>query len=419
MLVKGQKVDVTKGSNVSELAVYFGWQCEKAGIGIDAAGFVLSERGRCERDEHFVFYGNPHGFGGAVTHSAADGEDREAIRISLRSMPEAADKIALTVTIYEGEKQGHTMKDVSGLYVRLVDAAAGEEIGRFDFGSDLGMETAVVAGELYRYQGEWKFRAVGSGFFGGLQALCESFGLEVREEEPAASEAAAAAEPLMLSSIDLRKRAVGLMLEKKQLSGVVARVGLVLDITGSMRKLYGNGTVQEVVERMLAVACRFDDNGALDVWVYDHEFSRLTPVTERDFGGYVETRILNDPSIHKFGRNNEPQVMEDVIRKYVTEEPESTPVFIIFINDGGVVRSTKRTLSEAAVHPIFWQFVGIGDADFEVLSQLDTLPGRVVDNANFFHIDDIAAITDEQLYDKLLNEFPLWLGEAKAKGILR
>ncbi len=417
MLVKGQKIDVTKGRNVSELAVYFGWQCENARIGIDAAGFVLSERDKCERDEHFVFYGNPLAFGGAIAHSATEGNDREAIRISLRGLPEDADKIAMTVTLYEGEKQGHTMKDVSGLYVRLVDEASGEEICRFEFGSDLGRETAVVAGELYRYQGEWKFRAVGSGFFGGLQALCESFGLEVREEI-AVPETAAAAEPLAMSSIDLRKKTVGMMLEKKQLSGVVARVGLVLDITGSMRKLYGNGTVQEVVERMLAVACRFDDNGALDVWVYDHEFSRLSPVTERDFDGYVESRILDNPAIHKFGRNDEPQVMEDVIRKYVKEEPESTPVFVIFINDGGVVRPTKRTLAEAAVHPIFWQFVGIGDSDFEVLSRLDTLPGRVVDNANFFHIDDISAITDEQLYDKLLHEFPSWLREAKTKGIL-
>ncbi|WP_247741166.1 VWA domain-containing protein [Cohnella sp. LGH] len=222
-----------------------------------------------------------------------------------------------------------------------------------------------------------------------------------------------------MSTIDLRKKTVGLLLEKKKLSGIVARVGLVLDITGSMRKLYNNGTVQEVVERILAIACKFDDNGELDVWVYDHEFSRLPSVTERDFAGYVQSRILGDPSIHKFGRNNEPLVMEDIVRKYTKEEPDSTPVFIIFINDGGVVNPTKKTLTEAAVHPIFWQFVGIGDSDFEVLSQLDTLPGRVVDNANFFPIADITTITDEELYDKLLNEFPLWLKEAKAIGILR
>ncbi|MEC0130102.1 MULTISPECIES: VWA domain-containing protein [Paenibacillus] len=222
-----------------------------------------------------------------------------------------------------------------------------------------------------------------------------------------------------MSSIDLRKKIVQITLEKKNLTGVIARVGVVLDITGSMRNLYNNGTVQEVVERILAVACKFDDNQSLDVWVYDTEFSRLPPVTEQDLGRYVFTHILNNRTIHKFGRNNEPPVMEDIIKKYTEEEPDSTPVFIIFINDGGVVKSTKNVIMAASVQPIFWQFVGIGNSDFEVLKQLDTMKGRLVDNANFIHLDQIEKVTDEDLYDQLLNEFPIWLRAAKEKRILR
>ncbi|WP_409348556.1 vWA domain-containing protein [Paenibacillus phyllosphaerae] len=222
-----------------------------------------------------------------------------------------------------------------------------------------------------------------------------------------------------MSTIDLRKKLVQLTLEKKKLTGVVARVGIVLDITGSMQTLYRNGTVQEVVERILAVACKFDDNATLDVWVYDNHFSRLPSVTERDFSDYVHRQILNDPQIHKFGRNNEPPVMEDVIRKYTEEDPSSTPVLIIFINDGGVVKPIKKVLTASSVQPIFWQFVGIGQSDFEVLKKLNTMEGRVVDNANFVHLDDIAAVSDEALYDQLLNEFPSWLQAAKAKRIIR
>nr|WP_229750392.1 VWA domain-containing protein [Paenibacillus nasutitermitis] len=222
-----------------------------------------------------------------------------------------------------------------------------------------------------------------------------------------------------LKPIDLRKKKVQFTLEKKKLTGVTARVGIVLDITGSMQPLYKNGTVQEVVERILAVASKFDDNGSLDVWVYDTHFSRLPPVTEDDFGDYVQNNILNNPAIHKFGRNNEPPVMEDVIRKYTVEEDEGTPVFLIFINDGGVVKPIKKIITAASVQPIFWQFVGIGDSDFEVLKKLDTMEGRVVDNANFFHLDDISAVSDEMLYDQLLNEFPSWLTAAKAKRIIR
>ncbi|WP_256710783.1 VWA domain-containing protein [Paenibacillus sp. FSL A5-0031] len=224
---------------------------------------------------------------------------------------------------------------------------------------------------------------------------------------------------MTLSSIDLRKKIVQITLEKKKLTSVAARVGIVLDISGSMQSLYRNGTVQEVVERILAVASKFDDNGMLDVWVYDTHFSRLPSVSEKDFDQYVQRKILDNNHIHKFGRNNEPPVMEDVIRKYTVEEEAATPVFIIFINDGGVVKPIKKVITAAAVQPIFWQFVGIGHSDFEVLKQLDTMEGRIVDNANFIHLDDIAAVSDELLYDQLLNEFPSWLEAAKAKRIVR
>ncbi|WP_312883270.1 vWA domain-containing protein [Paenibacillus germinis] len=223
----------------------------------------------------------------------------------------------------------------------------------------------------------------------------------------------------MLSSIDLRKKIVQITLEKKKLTNFTARVGLVLDISGSMQTLYKNGTVQEVVERILAVACKFDDNATLDVWIYDNEFSRLPSATEDDFEHYVQKHIMNNKTIHKFGRNNEPPVMQDVIRKYTVEEDSPIPVFMVFINDGGVVKPIKKVITESAVQPIFWQFVGIGDSDFEVLKQLDTMEGRIIDNANFIHIEDIASISDETLYNLLLNEFPLWLKEATAKRIIR
>lgn len=419
LLLKGQKTDVTKGRNVVELALHFGWTTANAAMSIDAAAFLLSDRGRCERDEDFIFYGNPLTRDGALMHAeSSDKGDKEAIKIVLNRVSGQVSKIAFTLTIHEGEQSGHYMQDVSGLYVRLMNSTTGEEIFRYEYGGDLTKETAIVVGELYRHNGEWKFSAIGSGFYGGLAALCTSFGLEV--DAPVDTlEVAAAVETAIPSTIDLRKKAVQFTLEKKKLTGVVARVGIVLDITGSMQPLYRNGTVQEVVERILAVATQFDDNKTLDVWVYDTEFSRLPSVSERELGRYVETHIMNNNSIHKFGRNNEPPVMEDVIRKYTEEEDSETPVFIVFINDGGVVKQIKKVITSASVLPIFWQFVGIGQSDFEVLKKLDTMEGRVVDNANFVHLDAIEKVSDEELYDRLLNEFPSWLKEAKQKRIIR
>ncbi|GKU84830.1 VWA domain-containing protein [Niallia sp. NCCP-28] len=219
-------------------------------------------------------------------------------------------------------------------------------------------------------------------------------------------------------SIQLLKKSANIVLEKKKLQNVTARVGLVLDISGSMRSLYKNGTVQKVVERVLAVASQFDDDGSLDIWVYDNEFSRLKSVTEYDFENYVNTYVLENPLIHKFGRNDEPPVMEDIIQKYTEEDKSEDPAFIVFINDGGCKRTIKKPIISSSDKPIFWQFIGIGNSNFEVLEKLDTMEGRFIDNANFFHIEDAEKITDNELYDQLLNEFPQWLKEAKAKNIL-
>ena len=221
-----------------------------------------------------------------------------------------------------------------------------------------------------------------------------------------------------MSTIDLQKKSVKMVLEKKNLTEVTARVGLVLDITGSMRTLYKNGTVQKVVERILAIASQFDDDGMLDVWVYDNEFSRLKPVSERDFEGYVNRIILENQLIHKFGRNDEPPVMKDVLKKYVEEEPAKDPAYIVFINDGGCKKTIKPIIESSAKHPVFWQFVGIGNGNFDFLKKLDMMEGRFIDNANFLHIENIDEMDDEQLYSSLLNEFPSWLKEAKQKGII-
>ncbi|MBT2688818.1 VWA domain-containing protein [Bacillus sp. ISL-47] len=221
-----------------------------------------------------------------------------------------------------------------------------------------------------------------------------------------------------MGSISLLKKSAGVILEKKNLNNVTARVGLVLDISGSMRRLYKNGTVQKVVERILAVASQFDDDGALDIWVYDNEFSRLKPVTENDFEDYVDRYILNNDLIHKFGRNDEPPVMEDVIQKYTVEDPSRDPAFIVFINDGGCKRTIKKPVVSSSDKPLFWQFVGIGDSSFEALEKLDEMDGRYIDNANFFHIKDIETISDNEIYDLLLTEFPDWLKEAKEKKVI-
>ena len=107
-----------------------------------------------------------------------DGDD-EQIKVDLSKVPEAVEKIDFTVTIYEAEERRQNFGQVSNAFIRIVDESSNTELIRYDLGEDFSIETAVVVGELYRHNGEWKFNAVGSGFQGGLQALCQNFGVNV------------------------------------------------------------------------------------------------------------------------------------------------------------------------------------------------------------------------------------------------
>ncbi|HNG95486.1 MAG TPA: VWA domain-containing protein, partial [Acidobacteriota bacterium] len=276
------------------------------------------------------------------------------------------------------------------------------------------------------------FQAVGQGYRSGLQGFVDRYYQEhptSSASPPPTSAPVAVVPPAPVVSfvpqvplppkVSLLKQKVEVTLARKNLMGVKARVGLSMDITGSMTQLYKNGTVQNVVERILAVALSFDDDGSLDVWRFDHRFKRLAPATVHNFEGYVNCEALSDRDI--YGHNDEPLVMRDIVQKYTVEEPSLIPAFVVFVSDGGVKKNQEiqEIITNAAQYPIFWQFVGIGNAKFGALERIDTLPGRIVDNASFFALNDIAAISDEELYDRLLTEFPLWLAAARSKGIVR
>ena len=188
-LKKGQKVSLTKGNpGLKNVVVGIGWDINAFDTGgdfdLDAAAFCLTDSGRVSDSNDFVFYGNLVHPSGAVQHmgdnltGAGDGDD-EQIKIDLSKIPANITKIAFTVTIYDAEARRQNFGQVSNSYIRLVDEANNVELIHYDLGEDFSIETAVVVGELYRHNGEWKFNAIGSGFQGGLAALCGHYGIEV------------------------------------------------------------------------------------------------------------------------------------------------------------------------------------------------------------------------------------------------
>ncbi len=188
-LSKGQKVDLTKGNpGLSKLIVGLGWDTNKYDGGsdfdLDASAFLCGDNGKVLSDSDFVFYGNLKHSSASVEHTGdnltgeGDGDD-EVIKVDLSKVPANISKISFTVTIYEADTRRQNFGQVSNAYIRIVDETTGSEIIRYDLGEDFSIETAVVVGEIYRNNGEWKFNAIGSGFQGGLRALCLNFGVNV------------------------------------------------------------------------------------------------------------------------------------------------------------------------------------------------------------------------------------------------
>lgn len=187
-LQKGQKVSLTKGNaGLQKLVIGIGWDVNQFDTGedfdLDSSAFLLTAGGKVSRQEDFVFFGNLSHPSGAVIHQGdnltgvGDGDD-EQILIDLSKVPENIEKIAFVVTIYDADTRRQNFGQVNNAFVRIVDQIKGEELLRYDLGEDFSIETAAVFGELYKNNGEWKFNAIGSGYQGGLAALCTNYGIE-------------------------------------------------------------------------------------------------------------------------------------------------------------------------------------------------------------------------------------------------
>lgn len=188
-LVKGQKIDLTKTNpGLTKVIIGLGWDTNKYSGGgdfdLDASAFLLGENGKALNDNDFIFYNNLKGRNDSVIHTGdnrtGEGEgDDEQILVDFSKVPPEIHKIAITVTIYDAVTRRQNFGQVSNAFVRVVNEETNQEVMRYDLAEEFSIETAIVVCELYRHNSEWKFNAVGSGFQGGLDALCSNFGLQV------------------------------------------------------------------------------------------------------------------------------------------------------------------------------------------------------------------------------------------------
>lgn len=188
-LKKGQKVDLTKTNpGLKKIVVGLGWDVNRYDGGfdfdLDASAFCLGSTGKVTADSDFVFYSNPAHPSGSVVYGgdnrtgAGEGDD-EQIFVDLSLIPANIERVIFSVTIYEAFERKQNFGQVNNSYVRIVDENTNQELIRYDLEEDFSIETAIVVGEIYRHGGEWKFNAIGSGYQGGLEALCRSYGVNV------------------------------------------------------------------------------------------------------------------------------------------------------------------------------------------------------------------------------------------------
>lgn len=507
-LVAGANAPLAKGAQSAFVTVTW----EHAPGELDISCFMVGGDGKVPSDDYFVFYNQPADPRRVVQFRQESG-NRAVFEIRLADLSSSGIERCVFAATLDGPG---SFAGVSGC--RVTAAVGGSEVV-YEV-KDSGAETSLVLAELYKHKEDFKLRAIGRGFHGGLKPLAEAHGVEVEDSEdeatngagsspsvppvagtgvapaetnghqpagdtgqfagdtrpapggnpaggssaggsaaggspvggytptqanvppvqggdlngasPAAPPAGGSAgsgagqEPqppkLNLTKIDLLKSKVTLSLRKKNIEHEKARVAVVFDASGSMSMLYNKGVVQRAFERVLAVAACLDDDGVMDVWFFATKSKRAPSVNEQQYENYVKRTY---PGPKMFGGlgvgNNEPVVMADVIKKYTKESPSALPTYIIFFSDGGIYETKKisKLLVDSSGSNLFWQFVGIGNADYGVLRQLDDLRGRVLDNADFFALDDMDRVSDEELYDRLFDEYPKWLNEARRMGIVR
>ncbi|MDR1109646.1 MAG: TerD family protein [Deltaproteobacteria bacterium] len=187
-LQKGGNVSLSKEApGLQAIVVGLGWDAratDGADFDLDASAFLLQENGKVKSGSDFIFYNKLKSDDGSVEHTgdnltgAGEGDD-ESIKVNLAGVPASIQKIAITVTIHDAENRHQNFGMVSNAFMRVVNQADNVEISRFDLSEDMSTETAMIFGEIYRHSGEWKFKAIGQGFSGGLRALALNYGVDV------------------------------------------------------------------------------------------------------------------------------------------------------------------------------------------------------------------------------------------------
>ena len=419
-----------------------------SGCEVDVSAYLLTETGKVRGDQDMVFYNQNSGGDGAVRYTPGS-SPKGSFDVDLTRLPPAIQRIVFCVTIDQAAARRQTLAMVSGARIAVAPRGQAPSVG---YVPQLGgaSEAAMTFGELYLRNGQWKFRAVGQGFNGGLGPLARSFGIDVADESAGAtgSAAAPAAPKIDLHKAKVEQRLVNLEKQDKKLVSLAkaagvslakqkgadrpAKVWLILDVSGSMRGLFKSGAVDRLAQRALAYGLNLDDDGEIGVILFDHRATMFGNVNAGNYKTFAQD-IQKRKDV--WGTTDYGKAMQ-MLRETAAGEGDfgRTPVYVIFVTDGGTEnrKLAEQQIKDASSEGIFWKFMAIGPMPsgvksgsralprgFDFLAYLDDMPGRVIDNADFFAVDDPDGPSDVEFFDLMSTEYGGWLEAAAKAGVLR
>jgi stress response protein SCP2 len=391
---------------------------------VDLSVFGLNADRKLEDDRYFVFYNQPQSPNAEIVRDGSAGKTE--FKINLASLPANVSRLMFTAT-----SDAQPLAAMKSGFVGL--EVSGQEVARFTLSTTgLNAEKALMLLELYLHSGEWRVAAVNQGFNGGLQSLLEYFGGEavadaaptpvpavspivslVKERQRVLLQKAEQSNPALVNLI----KQAAVSLEKRGLGEARFRVKLVLDISASMTNEFQTGAVHELVRRALALAVRLDDDGQVETYLFGIKAHRAGTVSLENIEGFVKNLKFS------FEGGTQYSPIMQMVRDDCKTEQSTDPALILFITDGATSNpnASVKQMKDAAHEPLFWKFMGIeaGYVNFEFLEKLDDMPGRVVDNADFFKVKSPIRVPDAELFELLVNELDGWSKAARGAGILR
>ncbi|WP_406290357.1 VWA domain-containing protein [Embleya sp. NBC_00896] len=398
------------------------WPAAEAMPRVDLCALLLGADGRvCAQRDAVVSRTEPTAASGAVWFLGADASTA-TIRITPSALPAAVARIVVVASIGD-----LPLARFPGLTVYAYSASTpfATWLARAD------TETALVLAEIHREAGGWRLTAVGRGHPGGLPDLLNrhaSFGTPTALAKPAPI--AVPPDPGLAGRMALHDREVAAWLRRRGLAGIRGRIVMVLDGSGSMNDLYKNGVVARTVERLASVAARLDTREVLDVWAFADRQVPLPPLYVPGIADWL-------PHVHPGGilswsvgigcGTDAVGMVRTILDRHVPP-PGGLPVLVVFLSDGAIdVREVEQLVRDTANRPAFWQFVQVcpdlsfyrSDAEHQerVLAETNFLVRHIVrrqlrhasrpesGNVGSFAEEDLDALTDEQLYERLVDGF--------------